>query len=960
MCAAPKKDLFEQYARLAQHGGPGVLFEPQPIPYEKNPCVLTPNASQPISVPKDMSTREEMLAALADLREKYKPFLRELAPKIPNYRTRIDLRHFIKDGSEEVTVPFYGGPCGDAVQIFTTKFTLDNFDGKAVYFCCRGADYQTAVLVNGQIAGTHEGFFGAFEFDITRLVHTGENDLHITLENDYIYRGNTRQGLLGDDNCEGDKLYGATGPGYDDPESGWHHCPPGMGLYQDIYIEVRDTCNITDLYVQPDLENSALTLWVEVENATYETRDVSFVMSLYGENFEETVFENKLFNPVFIKGHNRKWDYAWDQYDAAEGENPETVPLKAGHGRHIYRLRIELPNPKVWSLDEPNLYQMQVSLCYNDATTDCQKVTFGMRSFTQDVESAPKGMFYLNGEQIRLRGANTMGFEQQDVLNGDFEQLIDDILLAKVCNMNYWRLTQRPVQDEVYQYCDKLGLLTQTDFPLFGVIRRNKFCEAIRQVEEMMRLIRSHPCNIMISYMNERWTHAADKPHRFMLHEEMERFFDVCDQIVEYTAPGYVIKHCDGDFDPPSDSKMPDIHCYTMWYNGGQLDYGKLYRGFSQACAPGWYYGCGEYGAEGIDYADLMRRRYPAEWIQEPFDPGKILGAQTKAFHNYFYDTPEPTMEAWVEASQAHQEYATKMMTESYRRDPRMISFAIHLYIDAWPAGWMKTIMDCERNPKPAYFAYRKALSPILLTLRSDRFTYYSGENISIETHICNDTNRVLDDGWQVCYELYKDGKVIMTGNKPVQADACTAEYVASCDFTAPEVADREKYTVRAILMDANSQVVSWQDFPVEVFADVTVPENDNIVFIDNLEKGKHEIAGETVEIIDSPLSPVYFLSRKTGHPAVAEFEPMDFRMWYDKSLDRLSPLSSLCFRAEGFTPILTTGSDFEAVLDGADVVPLYAVAEKYYEGKRYIISTVDLRMENPVAKRFLRSLYKG
>jgi len=40
--------------------------------------------------------------------------------------------------------------------------------------------------------------------------------------------------------------------------------------------------------------------------------------------------------------------------------------------------------------------------------------------------------------------------------------------------------------------------------------------------------------------------------------------------------------------------------------------------------------------------------------------------------------------------------------------------------------------------------------------------------------------------------------------------------------------------------------------------------------------------------------------------------------------------------------------------------VPLYAVAEKYYEGKRYIISTVDLRMENPVAKRFLRSLYKG
>lgn len=53
-------------------------------------------------------------------------------------------------------------------------------------------------------------------------------------------------------------------------------------------------------------------------------------------------------------------------------------------------------------------------------------------------------MFYLNGRSIRLRGANTMGFEQQDVLRGDLPQLIDDILLAKLCNMNFLRLTQRP------------------------------------------------------------------------------------------------------------------------------------------------------------------------------------------------------------------------------------------------------------------------------------------------------------------------------------------------------------------------------------------------------------------------------------------------------------------------------------------------------------------------------------
>ena len=68
-------------------------------------------------------------------------------------------------------------------------------------------------------------------------------------------------------------------------------------------------------------------------------------------------------------------------------------------------------------------------------------------------------------------------------------------------------------------------------------------------------------------------------------------------------------------------------------------------------------------------------------------------------------------MKEWIEATQAHQAFSAKIMTECFRRDPKMISTAIHLFIDAWPAGWMKSIMDCERNPKPAYFACRARIS---------------------------------------------------------------------------------------------------------------------------------------------------------------------------------------------------------------------------------------------------------
>ncbi len=941
-----KEDRFEKFARQAQQGGNSNLVQPQPIPFEKKACVLTAGNYDAIAHPKDMETKEELYAALADLRKQYAPFLQELAPAVVNYRTRLDLRNFILDGAE-ITIPHYAGPLGNGVQHYATTFTLDNFEGKAVYFCCRGADYKAFVQINGQTAGVHEGFFGAFSYDITALVHPGENKLEIRLENDFCFQGNSIGGENGADTVQGDKLYAATGPGYDDPAIGWHHCPPGMGLYQDVYIEVRDTCNITDLYVQPDLENQSVTLWAEVENATYEAREVSFLLSLYGQNFSETVFEDKPYVPVFMQDPNMRID-RWER--ETDETNVELIPVKliTKHGKNIYKIPLEISNPKVWTLDAPWLYQMQVKILYDGTVCDCRKVSFGMRSFTQDVTSEVKGMFYLNGEKIRLRGANTMGFEQQDVMRGDFDQLIDDILLAKLCNMNYWRITQRPVQDEIYEYCDKLGFLTQTDLPLFGVMRRTMLCEGARQVEEMIRLVRNHPCNVAVTYINERWVNACSEPHRHMLHDEMEMFFNVCDQIVEYNAPGYIVKHCDGDFDPPTNTTMPDIHCYTLWYNGGQLDFGKLHRGFSQECAPGWYYGCGEFGAEGMDFVDLMRRRYPAEWIKEPFDPGNIVCAQSKGMHGSFFDTPD-TIEEWVTATQAHQYFATKVMTEAFRRDPRMVSFAIHLFIDAWPSGWMKTIMDCERNPKPAYFAYRKALSPILLSLRSDRFTYYAGENVSIETHICNDTNQVIDN-WQVRYELHRDDVVIMAGQIPVKADACTPGYAASCDFTAPNVEDREMFTVKAILLDDKGQVVTHQVFPLEIFADVEIPENDKVVLITDLAMGEHQIAGETVTVDCCPHTPVYFLSRKTGHPAVAEFRPMDFRMWYDAKLDRLTPICKQVFKADGFRPILLCNGNLD---------PRLAVAEKEFEGKRYIICLADLRQENPIAKRFLRTLYR-
>ena len=422
-----------------------------------------------------------------------------------------------------------------------------------------------------------------------------------------------------------------------------------------------------------------------------------------------------------------------------------------------------------------------------------------------------------------------------------------------------------------------------------------------------------------------------------------------------YLAMGWLIIFVSGKLFsvllPPTDG-MPDNHCYPMWYNGHGIDIGRLHRGYWLPVKPGWYYGCGEYGAEGLDSAEVMEECYPREWLREPFDPGHIVRSQTKSFSGFFYDAQED-MQGWISRSQRYQAFAARMMTEAFRRDDRMVSNAIHLFIDAWPSGWMKSIMDCKRIPKQAYFAYRDALAPLLVSLRTDRFAYTAGETIQIEAFLCNDTAK--SGAYTLAFELYNEqNKLIQTGRVPAHADACRAVYIASAEFPAETAQDRETLTLRAVLLDGNGDVVNDAEQKLTVFQDVTVVPNDNVVIL-KLEPGLHTVAGETVTVKPCGMLPLHFVSRKTGHPAVAEFNEQDFSYWYDAKEDCITPLLDTTFTVEGFTPILLSNNMDEQGNWG----PVLAAAEKLYEGKHYVICQLDLRQENPVAKRFLRNLYR-
>lgn len=686
----------------------------------------------------------------------------------------------------------------------------------------------------------------------------------------------------------------------------------------------------------------------------------------------------------------------------ADGSLEHSWPLYVGTNRNTFSFDITMPTDHLWDNEHPYLYDVQVELLDENGTiVDNAERKSGIRFFKMDTEGERKGMYYLNGKKIKYRGTNTMGFEQQDVIQGKLEQLRDDIILAKLCNMNFFRLTQRPVQPIIYEYCSMLGIMVQTDLPHFGEIRTTKVAESIKQAEEMERLIRPYACCTVATFINEPFPNAANEPHRNISRPQLQGFFEAASYIMHVLNPYRVIKPIDGDYNPPETIGLPDNHCYPTWYNGHGIDVGRLHKGYWLPTKPNWYLGCGEFGCEGLDSLEVMLDKYPKNWlptggpdsIDENWTPSSIPQSQVGRFHYFFFKTPK-TLREWVDESQKYQGYGTALMARAFRRNPLMSSFAIHLFIDNFPAGWMKTIMDTYRKPKDAYFEYMKALKPQMVDIRTDRQTGRSGEIITFDIFACNDLNRVVNS--EVSYQVLIEDKVVATGKTAFSVKDVDVTQVGTVLYKLPVVSKRTKMRIEA-KWNSSFHSVDFEIYPVlttslktlscsddklvkaaklnncpkagtiyiPTFAEYDEKKDELEAFANNggrvvladLPLGKQTIMGKEFTVRACPMMSVHYSQVFQDHLIMKEFKDYDFRYWYDSSTDYITPFGEKVFLAEGCEMMLggsTAENDkwFRAYIAGSFKV-----------GKgEVIVSLIDLknRVEgNPAAVEYLRALTK-
>lgn len=152
-------------------------------------------------------------------------------------------------------------------------------------------------------------------------------------------------------------------------------------------------------------------------------------------------------------------------YDGVE------IDKKAGK-----RAYFSLPNPLLWSAEEPNLYDLLI---------ECKGEIIIERVGIRKIEI--KGnVLLLNGKPIKFRGVNRHSM----TVNGFAESAFDverDILLIKQMNANAVRTSHYPPHPYFTRRCDEEGIyvLEEADVECHGVCSQRNFKDADRYVDEL-------------------------------------------------------------------------------------------------------------------------------------------------------------------------------------------------------------------------------------------------------------------------------------------------------------------------------------------------------------------------------------------------------------------------------------------------------------------------------------------
>jgi beta-galactosidase len=417
--------------------------------------------------------------------------------------------------------------------------------GKSLFLKFDGAATTADVFVNGVRVGTHKGGFSGFCFDVTSLLHVGQdNILAVRVDNAAT---NDIAPLSADFTMFG-------------------------GLYRDVRLLALDSLSISPLdYASPGV-------YIKPVAVTPDQAELEITTELRNANSDS-------------ESATIRYRIA-DRDGTTAQELRASATLKGGTSSEIVQ-RIVLAKPHLWNgRPDPYLYQLTVEVHDGKRLTDSVTQSFGVRSFRVD----PDQGFFLNGRRYPLHGVS----RHQDRLDKGWAvgpaEHEEDFRLIEELGCTAVRLAHYQHAQHFYDLCDRGGMVVWAELPLVNAISPSAaFADNARtQLTELVKQNFNHPSIICWCLFNELHskTNWYEAPVSWDLIPELNKLVKQLDPTRLSTSAA-----CIRPDDPLN--LVTDIigfNRYTGWYWGSPTNWPGTLDELRQKL-PGRAIGISEYGA---------------------------------------------------------------------------------------------------------------------------------------------------------------------------------------------------------------------------------------------------------------------------------------------------------------------------------------------------------------------------
>ncbi len=398
---------------------------------------------------------------------------------------------------------------------------------------------------------------------------------------------------------------------------------------------------------------------------------------------------------------------------------------------------LTVQDPALWSLDAPNLYELEVAVQADGKTVDAVTETFGFRTVeTRD------GAILLNGEPVYMRGALDQDYYPEGICTPpSLEFLEDQARKAKAMGLNTLRCHIKVPDPRYYEVADRFGLLVWTEIPNAAVVTE-KAAQRLRDtMAGILRRDGNHPSIIAWTIVNEDWgTRLLENAdHRAWLKDMFDwlKKADPTRLVVDNSA-------CFPNFHLKTD--INDYHYYrSVPERRGEWD--AITEQF--AAGADWTFSphgdaerrgdepliVSEFGVWGLPHPDKVRGARGEEpfW----FESGGNWGAGAAYPHGIEnrvtalgLDAVFGGFDAFIEAVQWYQFANLKYEIEVMRSHAAISGYVITELTDVhWEANGL---MDIARNPRVFADAFAAINADTVILPRVERYAGYSGETLDV------------------------------------------------------------------------------------------------------------------------------------------------------------------------------------------------------------------------------------